>query len=146
MMSAINEEDSDDEAGSSEASQFDHDTTRSQSGDYGQPKSRSDMDNILSNISTTNLQQEVMSRSPIDRLEQERAKQAQGLGNGSLKPQSPNAPDTLYAKKIPSANSGGDSAQLKVEVEEKKSPFSKLFNKEGNVTFTVQRVSNNFYV
>ena len=139
-MDSIAEQDSDEEAGSTEASQLNTDTTRIDPGNAKFPQPN--MDNILANLSTgTNLQDVVASRGPLTQSivatknASEETKQNQSKQQDFASPTKPSTNPT--DKKLMKANSMANSVVVqdltREDLETKRSPKNKDLSKQAVV-------------
>ena len=116
MMSDIVEQDEEEEAGSMEVSQFDYDTTRIEGSRKN--STRTNMDNVLSSLSTKNQIEEEVKQNQLRRQEEESPKLA-GLNQPSTQPINPRK---MTREKTETETTGAAS-------ESKKAGFKQLFEK-----------------
>lgn len=141
VLSGITEQDSFDEAGSNEASQFEIDTTRVKSSTVSNPPVRN-LDNILADISTKpQLQQEIRNapfrQEKVEEEEEEHEespkKAISSQGSSPSNRVTRSRTDVTSAHSKPEPNQGSTGAASTTTAETKKAGFSKLFEKSNKV-------------
>lgn len=141
-MSGITEQDSFDEAGSNEASQFEIDTTRVKSSTVSNPPVRN-LDNILADISSRPQLQQEIKEAPFkqqervqeeDEEEEESPKKASPIHN-SLGRSKTEVTRPVAAEPVTSIGSTGTAPATG---ESKKAGFNRLFEKSNKVYYTVK--------